>query len=201
MLKIGLTGGIASGKTTVSDYFSRLGISVIDADQISQQLTAAGTPAVDKIGNQLGSQFILPNGGLDRKRLRETIFNDPSAKTTLENILHPAIRDEMLARLKECTDQAYTILVIPLLVENRLQELTDRVLVVDAPEAIQVERLCQRDQCTTEQARKILAAQASRVQRLNIADDVLLNNGSLPSLLQQVDALHARYLVMAVDNN
>jgi dephospho-CoA kinase len=196
MLKIGLTGGIASGKTAVSDHFSRLGIPVVDTDIISRELVAPGKPALRQIENQLGKAFIQENGSLNRRALRQHIFSHSDARILLESILHPAIRQEVARKLASLHDTPYAIVVIPLLVENGLQDMIDRVLLVDVPEELQIQRVCERDNISREQARRILDAQASRDQRLAAADDILDNTGDRDTLSARVKALHERYLAL-----
>ncbi len=201
MLKIGLTGGIASGKTAVSDQFSRLGVPVIDTDIISRELVEPGKPALQQIADQLGEAFIQEDGNLNRRALRQHIFSHPGARTLLEGILHPAIRREVTQQLRALTSTPYAIVVIPLLVENGLQDMVDRVLLVDAPEELQIKRVCQRDQISPEQARSILNAQASRDQRLAAADDILENTGDMDTLAACVETLHKQYLSLARPRN
>ncbi len=197
MLKIGLTGGIGSGKTMVSDHFARLGVPVIDTDQISRELVAPGTPALTDIHRQLGSQFIQADGSLNRKLLREHVFTDDAARKTLESILHPAIQKEVQHRLSRIEKEPYAILVVPLLVENNLGAMVDRVLLVDVPESLQIRRVCQRDNSSEEQVKKILAAQAPRKARREIADDMIQNDGDLQALHRRVEELHRQYLALA----
>ncbi len=197
MLKIGLTGGIASGKTAVSAHFSRLGVPVIDTDIISRELVEPGQPALEQIAEQLGREFIASDGRLNRAALRRHIFSHLEARATLEGILHPAIRQEVERRLAETTDAPYAIVVIPLLVENQLEDMVDRVLLVDVPEELQVERVCRRDNITSREAEKILLAQASRKERQRAADDIIDNDRDLPSLHARVNALHDYYLSLA----
>ncbi|RTZ72030.1 MAG: dephospho-CoA kinase [Gammaproteobacteria bacterium] len=195
-LKIGLTGGIASGKSTVADLFEELGIDVIDADRISRELVEPGSPLLEQIEDRLGSAFIDALGRLDRTRLREHIFSHPKARKTLEGILHPAIREEMEQRARK-SRSPYVVLVIPLLIETGQQELVDRILVVDVPERAQIERVVERDGISAEQARKILESQAKRDERLAAADDVIRNTGSPDSLREEVERLHRHYLQLA----
>ncbi len=197
MLKIGLTGGIASGKTAVSNCFSRLGVPVIDTDIISRELVEPGRPALEQIAARLGREFIAPDGSLDRPALRRHIFSHPEARAILEGILHPAIRQEVERRLAETGNAPYALVVIPLLVEKRLQDMVDRVLLVDVPEALQVQRVCQRDDISPDEAEKILLAQASRQERLHAADEVIDNSFDLPALDARVEALHEYYLSLA----
>jgi len=195
-LKIGLTGGIASGKSTVAERFAELGAEVIDADRIARELVEPGSPLLERIRGEFGERFFDEEGRLDRRRLREHIFSHPDARARLEAILHPAIRNEMERRARESTSP-YVVLVIPLLVEKNLQELVDRVLVVDLPEEEQVRRACLRDRIDPGQARRILDSQATRQARLAAADDLLSNTGSMEALRRAVDELHLRYLALA----
>ncbi len=196
MLKIGVTGGIASGKSTVADEFARLGIEVIDADRIARELVEPGSPLLTRIREELGDRFIDDEGRLNRRRLREHVFTHPEDRAKLEAILHPAIRREMEIRAGR-SRSPYVLLVIPLLVEKGLEPMVDRVLVVDVPESVQVDRLCRRDQVDARQAQRILESQTSREARLAAADDVILNTGSLDDLRTAVERLHRRYLELA----
>jgi dephospho-CoA kinase len=194
--RVALTGGIASGKTTVAERFAALGVPVIDTDLIARQVVEPGEPALAQIVAAFGPGVLDADGRLDRRRLREIIFADATARRRLEAILHPAIRAEM-----ECQSRAaggpYQLLVIPLLAEGGRRDHVDRVLLVDVPEAVQVERLMRRDGVSREQAAASLGAQATRAARLAIADDVLTNTGRAEDLDEQVAALHARYLGLA----
>jgi dephospho-CoA kinase len=195
-LRIGLTGGIASGKSAVASVFASFGIPVIDADLISRELVQPGNPALARIVEAFGESMLDPAGQLDRRRLREKVFADVAQRKRLEAILHPAIREELQQRSR-VAGGPYQVLVIPLLVENGLQHLVDRILVVDVPEATQLARLKVRDSVTEEHARRVLAAQSGRDMRLAAADDVITNTGNLDDLRKQVDALHRKYLVLA----
>ena len=194
MLIVGLTGGIASGKTTVSDAFAELGACVVDTDRGAREVVAPGQPGLKEVADAFGHGILRPDGTLDRARLRELVFRDPPARQRLEAVLHPRIRDWALQRIHQATGP-YVILVVPLLVESgALREVVSRVLVVDVPEAVQLARLRQRDGASEAQARSILAAQASRSERLAIADDVLVNDADTDTLRRRVEALHRRYL-------
>lgn len=195
ILRIGLTGGIASGKSTVADEFAALGITIIDADVISRELVEPGRPALARIVEIFGPEVLDHAGRLDRRRLRERVFADPSQRKQLEEVLHPAVRTEM-TRQSQLATGPYQVLVIPLLVENHLGHMVDRTLVVDAPEETQLQRLQVRDAVGPEQARRMLAAQSSRTARLAAADDVITNTGSLADLKTQVAALHRKYLAL-----
>lgn len=190
---VGLTGGVASGKSAAAAAFAALGVPVIDTDVIARDVVAPGTPALAEIVATFGPQFLDAGGGLDRRRLRTHVFADPAARKRLEAILHPHIGAQTLAAL-ERTVASYCILVVPLLVESGFARHVDRVLVVDCPEALQRERLAGRDGSSTREIEHMLAAQLSRAGRLQHADDVLYNAGSLDELHQQVQKLHAHYL-------
>jgi len=195
-LRIGLTGGIASGKSTVAQRFVELGVPVIDADAAARAVVAPGKPGLAAVSERFGSRVLAENGELDRRALRDLVFKDPESRRNLESILHPLIRAEM----EHSADLAvgpYIVMAIPLLVEGDSHERVDRVLVVDVDEAVQLQRVMTRDGCTLEQARAILASQASRSARLALADDVLPNAGTVTDLRQAVDQLHERYLRLA----
>lgn len=198
---IGLTGGIGSGKTAVSDYFSILGIDIIDADVISHAITAKGSPILDKLAEAFGRDIIV-DGELDRSRLRQLVFGDPAKLATLNAITHPAIRQ----RIKDELDHAntpYAILSAPLLLESikgddkGLTAFCDRILVVDVPPDVQIERASQRDGQTADGIRAIMAKQIDRPSRLALADDVVDNSGGLGELYAQLDTLHAFYLKLS----
>jgi dephospho-CoA kinase len=196
-LRIGLTGGIASGKSTVTQRFTELGVPVIDADVSSRRVVEPGQPGLDQIVARFGSGVLSGDGNLDRRALRDLIFKDPSLRKALDAILHPLIRADMDREAQQAKGP-YVVLAIPLLVEGgTARQRVDRVLVVDTEEALQIKRLQERDGGSEEQARAILAAQASRSARLAAADDVLLNSGSVADLRQAVDDLHAQYLHLA----
>ena len=197
MYVVAITGGIGSGKTTVANQFAALGIEVVDADLIAREVVAPGTPALAAIVNHFGAEMLTEQGLLDRRALRERIFSDPAAKFWLNALLHPIIRSEML-RQCAAVSSPYCLLVVPLLVENRLTELADRVLVIDVDEATQIERTCHRDGVSREQAQAILASQASRSERLAMADDVLDNqSGTTETIRARILALHETYLAFA----
>lgn len=195
-LRIGLTGGIASGKSTVAQRFLELGVPVIDADEAARAVVAPGTPGLADVVKRFGRAVLAGNGELDRRALRDLIFADPGSRRDLEGILHPLIRADMERSAKAAVGP-YVVMAIPLLIEGGSRNRVDRVLVVDVDEAVQIQRLMARDRNTPDQARAILAAQASRSARLAAADDVLRNNGSVPDLRQAVDRLHEQYLRLA----
>jgi dephospho-CoA kinase len=192
-LRIGLTGGIASGKSTVADMFADLGVPVIDTDVIARDVVRPGQPALEEIREAFGAGVIAADGTLDRSAMRAIVFGDDAARRRLEAILHPKIR-EITREQAEAAGGAYQVIVVPLLVESSLRAFVDRVLVVDCDEEIQVARLLERDTESEQQARKILAAQSTRDERLAIADDVIENEGSLEDTREQVLALHRSYL-------
>lgn len=195
-LRIGLTGGIASGKSTVADIFEGLGASIIDTDVIARDVVQPGEPALEQIRHEFGDDVIDDDGGLDRAAMRRIVFDDDDARRRLESILHPVIRDRTIAAAG-AAGGAYQVIVVPLLVESPLQQFVDRIVVVDCDESIQIQRLMARDAESEGQARRILAAQSSREERLAIADDVVLNDGDLTSTVEQVQKLHETYLGLA----
>ncbi|MDP9083226.1 MAG: dephospho-CoA kinase [Pseudomonadota bacterium] len=195
-LRIGLTGGIASGKSTVARRFTELGIPVVDADDSSRAVVARGTAGLSQVAARFGKSVIAASGELDRKALRDLIFKDSGSRRDLETILHPLIRADLEVRAAAAAGP-YLVLAIPLLVEGGWRDRVDRILVVDVDESMQLERVVARDACSLEQARAILASQASRAARLRAADDVLLNDGSVVELQHGVDRLHRRYLKLA----
>ncbi len=201
MLKIGLTGGIASGKTAVANMLADLGAAVIDTDVIAREVVEPGEPALQKVVDHFGKDILLPDGQLDRGKLRRLITADPEKRHQLEAILHPIIRERTLQATESATrqDPPYLVLVVPLLVETDFTQLTDRILVVDTDPALQLQRLMLRDTASEEDARRIIAMQAERNTRLQAADDVLENSQSLADLSEAVAALHARYLQLAAN--
>jgi dephospho-CoA kinase len=200
ILRIALTGGIASGKTTVADLFARLDVPVIDTDVIARDVVEPGQPALALVVAAFGAGVLAADGRLDRRRLRERIFTDRDAKRQLEAILHPAIRTEM-ERQSAAAGGPYQILVIPLLAEGGRRDHVDRVLLVDAPEDVQVERLMRRDCVTREQAVASLAAQASRAQRRAVADDIVVNAGPADALRARVAELDRVYRHLAASSS
>ncbi|ENM5744756.1 dephospho-CoA kinase [Vibrio mimicus] len=197
---VALTGGIASGKTTVANLFhEHFGIDLVDADVIAREVVEPGTDGLKAITAHLGQTILNQDGSLNRTALRERIFADPEQKTWINQLLHPMIRQRMQQALAQTTSP-YTLLIVPLLVENQLQNMADRILVVDVEESIQIERTIARDNVSIEQAQAILAAQATRAQRLAIADDVLKNDAKNQKLLPQITLLHQKYLAMSRQN-
>jgi dephospho-CoA kinase len=197
-LRIGLTGGIASGKSTVEQRFTELGVSVINADDAARAVVERGRPGLAAVVERFGAGILTPEGELDRRELRSLIFSDAARRKELEAILHPLIRADMEQRSSQATG-SYVVLSIPLLVEGNTRGRCDRILVVDADESLQLARLMSRDAVSEAEARATLAAQASRAARLAAADDVLVNSGTVAELRQAVDLLHRRYLELAAD--
>ncbi|MFC5706154.1 dephospho-CoA kinase [Aeromonas eucrenophila] len=197
MYVVAITGGIGSGKTTIANQFAALGIEVVDADVIAREVVEPGSPALAAIVSHFGSDILNAQGELDRRALRDRIFNHQEEKLWLNALLHPLIRQEML-RQCAAASSPYCLLVVPLLVENRLTGLADRVLVIDVDEETQIERTCRRDGVSRAQAEAILASQASRAERLAAADDVLDNqSGTSETIQARILALHETYLVFA----
>lgn len=192
---LGLTGGIGSGKTAVADHFASLGVHVVDADQAARWVVEPDRPALQQIAEHFGEGILLPNGELDRAALRERVFRRPEERKWLEQLLHPLIRAE-IARHLALAESPYAIMVSPLLVESGQYRQVDRVLVVDVPEALQIQRTIGRDQASEEQVRAILKVQAGREERLRHADDVLLNDRDLSWLKSEVERLHRFYLTL-----
>lgn len=201
MLIIGLTGGIGSGKSTVSHHFESLGVPVIDADVIARELVAPGQPALQEIAQQFGPELISADGTLDRAQLRQRVFEDDEERKRLEAILHPKVRDSMSQRVAALRDSstppAYCVLSIPLLIESGWTGLIQRVLVVDASPAQQEQRASQRDALSPKQIRAIIRSQVDRDTRLAAAGDVIHNDADIAALQAQVEALHRRYLQLA----
>jgi dephospho-CoA kinase len=193
--KIGLTGGIGSGKSAATQFFSELGVPIIDADQLSRELVSPGHEALTKIIERFGSHFILSNGELNRQALRELVFNDPKQKQWLEQLLHPLIYQAITQQLNQIEDK-YCIVVIPLLAENfeKYQSLLDHVIVIDANENQQLTRASSRDKSNHIDIQKILQSQSSRQRRLSIADTVINNDGSLEDLKNKIINLHQSIL-------
>ena len=199
MLLIGLTGGIASGKTLVSDRFARHGAPVIDADLLAREVVEPGGDGLNALVARFGKTILQPDGALDRAALRAIVFGDPAARTFVDATLHPLIRalsDERIAAAR-ADGHAYAIYAVPLLVETAQAARFDRVLVVDVPESVQIERLRARDGSSEVESRAILAAQATREARLAVADDVIVNDGDVATTLARVDELHALYTRLA----
>jgi dephospho-CoA kinase len=196
---VGLTGGIGSGKSAAADEFARLGAAVVDTDEIAHELTGAGGAAMPHIRSLFGEAFVAPTGAMDREAMRRRVFSDPPARQALERLLHPMIRAESERRIAAAT-VPYVVHVVPLLVESGdYRERVDRVLVVDVPEDLQVQRVGARSGLSAAEVRAIMSSQASRERRLAAADDVIDNAGDLAALHAQTAALHAKYLALAKD--
>lgn len=197
MLVVGLTGGIAAGKSTATAFFQERGVPVIDADEVARDVVAPGTPGLAAVVAAFGSQILQADGTLDRRRLREVVFAEPAERRRLEAILHPLIQAEIRARLQQVRGP-YCILAVPLLIESAaLRALVHRVLVIDVPVEVQLARLMQRDGMSAEQCQAMLAAQASRARRLEAADDVVDNATDIVALTHQLESVHTRYLELA----
>ncbi|MHA0959921.1 dephospho-CoA kinase [Enterobacter cancerogenus] len=193
---VALTGGIGSGKSTVANAFSRLGITIIDADIIARQVVEPNTSALKAIEAHFGSRILNADGTLNRRQLREYIFSDSSEKVWLNALLHPIIHQETQRQIAEARSP-YVLWVVPLLVENQLQRKADRVLVIDVSPETQIQRTMARDNVSREHAEQILAAQATRDARLAVADDVIDNNGAPDAIASDVARLHEKYLSFA----
>jgi dephospho-CoA kinase len=194
--RVGLTGGIASGKSTAAKFFGALGVPILDSDQVAREVVEPGQPPLERLVERFGRGILTPDGHLDRPALRNIVFSDPKARADLENLTHPAIGAAMEAR-SAAAGGPYQILVIPLLIEKNLGSQVNRVLVVDCEEELQIRRLHTRDGSTRAQAQAILDAQVSRSARLKAADDVIRNDADMGAVQTQVAELHARYLELA----
>ena len=194
MIKVGLTGGIGSGKSTVAKTLKTKGIQVVDADQIAREVVAPGEPALLEITKHFGPDILLSDGSLNRSELKAKIFSDSTAKKRLEGILHPSIRQRILQRVDEAIDTHYVIADIPLLVENNYTVYFDRVVVVDCTEEQQIARVRARDELPEAQIKSIMKSQATRESRLAAATDVIDNTGDLSSLNTQIEKLHETLL-------
>ncbi|HHF1669098.1 TPA: dephospho-CoA kinase [Haemophilus influenzae] len=201
---VGLTGGIGSGKTTIANLFAELGVPLVDADVVAREVVAKGSPLLSKIVEHFGSQILTKQGELNRAALREIVFHHDEEKQWLNNLLHPAIRERMKQQVSEQT-APYTLFVVPLLIENKLTALCDRILVVDVSPQTQLARSAQRDNNNFEQIQRIINSQVSQQARLKWADDVINNDAelaqNLPHLQQKVLELHQFYLQQAENKN
>ena len=195
-LTVGLTGGIASGKSLVGSMFVKLGAALIDTDIVAREVVARGEPGLAAVSAEFGPGVLLPSGELNRPALRSLLFADEARRATLESILHPLIRSRTLAKLSELL-VPYAILVVPLLVETSFSSLVDRILVVDCPESAQLERLMRRDAIPRPEALAMLRAQVDRATRLKAAHDIIDNTGTPEVTRRQVELLHRRYLDLA----
>lgn len=193
MLIVGITGGIGSGKTAVTDEFERLGISVVDADVAARTIVEKGKPALEQIAQHFGSDILLENEELNRAALRKLIFDQPNERKWLEQLTHPLIRNEIIQGLQSAKSP-YVILASPLLIESGQYHLVKRTLVVDVPESLQIERTCKRDNNDAQQVQAIINAQLPREKRLKHADDIICNNKDLAYLHAEVAKYHQQYL-------
>jgi len=198
-LVVGLTGGIGSGKTTVANGFSKLGVPVIDADQLAHELVEPGQIALDEVSSTFGPEALTTDGRLDRNYMRQQIFSDPVRKSRLEAILHPKIRQHIRALLSDIR-APYCILVIPLLLETRQTDLVDRILVIDSPEKEQLIRVAARDRLSDNDIMAIMASQADRNTRLAAADDIIVNDQDITALTCHIQELHKHYMGITHDH-
>jgi dephospho-CoA kinase len=194
--RVGLTGGIGSGKTAVSNHFAELGVPVIDTDLIAREIVEPGQPALNLITAEFGSDILTSNGSLDRDKLRNKVFSDPRMRKKLESITHPTIRERMYVLVNEVT-APYCIIVVPLLFESNFREFMNRILVVVAPRAKRLEWIQKRSGLTSDEIGAIIDSQASDTDRLKMADDVLENNADLETLRQSTGRMHELYLKLA----
>ena len=197
---LGLTGGIGSGKSAASQWFEAQGIAVVDADIVAREVVDIGQPALQQIQQAFDDWVLFEDGSLNRRALREYIFQSPEARKTLENITHPAIRNSIIQQL-HAAQSPYAILVSPLLFETNQHELTQHTLLIDAAIELQIQRASQRDGQNVEQIQKIIAAQMPREQKRAMADDIVLNDGELEHLYAHLTPLHEKYLQMATQNH
>lgn len=197
---LGLTGGIGSGKSAASEWFEAQGIAVVDADIVAREVVNIGQPALQQIQQAFGDWVLLEDGSLNRRALREYIFQSPEARKTLENITHPAIHTSIIQQL-HAAQSPYAILVSPLLFETNQHELTQHTLLIDAAIELQIQRASQRDGQNVEQIQKIIAAQMPREQKRAMADDIVLNDGELEHLYAHLTPLHEKYLQMTAQNH
>ena len=193
---VGITGGIGSGKSAVTDYMETLGITVVDADKVARVVVEPGTPGLAAVTEQFGPEILLANGQLNRALLRQRVFENPEARQALEHITHPRIREEIARQLHEATS-AYVVLASPLLLESGQNSFADYVVVIDVPEDVQLRRTMARDDNSQALVERIMSAQLDRETRLARADTALSNNGSLEALHKKVDALHRDLLSRA----
>ena len=199
MLRVALSGGIASGKTTVSNTFKELGVPVVDADVLSRKVVEPGTEGLLAVVDRFGQSILQSDGSLDRKKLRQIVFSDPAARTDLENIIHPRVREltQQFLNQQKANGCVYCMVVIPLLIETNQQKNYDHIVMVDVEKQTQLERLMERDNSSLKQAENILKSQASRKQRLAIADDVISNTGSIDETKDKVKVLHKKLANLA----
>ena len=199
ILKIGITGGIGSGKSTVCKFFNELGVPVIDADEIAHNLVKPGKPAFTKIVKLIGDQYITDDGELDRRKIREQVFTNEKIKKQLEDLLHPLVFEEIEKNISSL-NYPYCVVCIPLLIETGAQDTVDRILVVDIPEELQIDRASARDITDKAEIIKIINSQEKRTKRLEVADEIIKNDGNKHELKEQVAGLHKIYLKLAENN-
>lgn len=192
VLKIGLTGGIGSGKSTVCNIFSEFGVPVIDADIIAHSLVRPGMPALEEIAKTFGKELISNDGTLDRKKIRDQIFANDTERKKLENILHPAVYKEISVQVENINSK-YCIISIPLLIETDASDTVDRILVIDVPRELQLQRASNRDKTNKSDIKSIIDSQISREDRLAAADDIVNNDGNIENLHRQISGLHEYY--------
>ena len=192
-LYIGLSGGIASGKTIVSDEFSSLGADIIDTDIIAKELIFPGSETLNEIVSVFGENVLQDDGNLNRKLMRQIIFSEKDKKITLEKIMHPKIQNEVKLKIQSASGQ-YQIIVVPLLLQSPILDFVDRVLIIDCNEKIQINRLMNRDNISEELAKKMIENQSKREERLAIADDVILNEGRIEEIKHEVKKLNDFYI-------
>lgn len=197
---VGLTGGIGSGKTTVANLFAAEGITLVDADIVAREVVAPGSEGLEAIVTHFGAEILTPEGELDRAKLRQRIFSHPEEREWLNQLLHPMIRQEMLAQVEKATS-AYVIMVVPLLFENGLDRLVNRTLVVDISPEQQINRTVKRDNVDASQVNNIISSQCNRSEKLARADDIIDNQGEISTLKREVLALHQRYLQLSGTDN
>ncbi|MCS6173895.1 dephospho-CoA kinase [Shewanella baltica] len=197
---VGLTGGIGSGKTTVANLFAAEGITLVDADILAREVVAPGSKGLEAIVTHFGAEILTPEGELDRAKLRQRIFSHPEEREWLNQLLHPMIRQEMLAQVEKATSD-YVIMVVPLLFENGLDRLVNRTLVVDISPELQINRTVKRDNVDASQVNNIISSQCSRSEKLARADDIIDNQGEISTLKREVLALHQRYLQLSGTDN
>ncbi|MGE6451831.1 dephospho-CoA kinase [Shewanella baltica] len=197
---VGLTGGIGSGKTTVANLFAAEGVALVDADIVAREVVAPGSKGLEAIVTHFGAEISTPEGELDRAKLRQRIFSHPEEREWLNQLLHPMIRQEMLAQVEKATS-AYVIMVVPLLFENGLDRLVSRTLVVDISPELQINRTVKRDNVDASQVNNIISSQCSRSEKLARADDIIDNQGEISTLKREVLALHQRYLQLSGTDN
>ncbi|KAG1647833.1 Dephospho-CoA kinase [Nymphon striatum] len=198
---VALTGGIGSGKTQATNMFAVLGVPIVDLDVISHQLTAANQPLVDTIKSTFGNEYVSEDGALERTKMRQLVFNSDSARSQLNNLLHPAIFEEAFKQLKKIKNSPYAIIAIPLLKEDSAyRTIIDRVLTIDCDEDTQIDRVKVRNHLSEEEIKKIIASQVPRPVRLKMADDIIKNDGNIEELSQKVENLHQKYIKTCIVN-